>query len=60
MCVLQKSKSKKCGTRQVPLKLGLIAEAAMNGDACGQRRSVPTILSQSAIHSWPQNCFTAS
>jgi hypothetical protein len=32
----------------------------MNDDACGQRRSVPTILDQSTIHSWPQNCFTAS
>lgn len=35
-------------------------KAAINDDACGQCGSVPTIFNQSAMHSWPQNCFTAS
>ena len=32
----------------------------MNDNARGQRRSVPTILNQSTIDSWPQNRFTTS
>lgn len=32
----------------------------MNDDARGQHRSVPTILNQSTVHGWPQNCFSAS